>query len=89
MNQLARLLLANDGQATVFMGELLRHGTLSLTCNFDVARGELVACTACKTRNEKDFAEHIKSRVDSDPIASRWRFISDNLNTHMSESLVR
>jgi transposase len=69
--------------------EYERHGTLSFTCNFDVAHGALVACTACKTRNEKDFAEHIKSRVDSDPLASRWRFISDNLNTHMSETLVR
>jgi len=69
--------------------EYERHGTLSFTCNFDVARGELVACTSCKTRNEKDFTEHIKRRVDSDLLASRWRFISDNLNTHMSESLVR
>lgn len=32
--------------------EYKRHGTLSFTCNFDVAHGELVACTANKTRNE-------------------------------------
>jgi len=69
--------------------EYKRHGTLSFTCNFDVARGELVACTASKTRNEKDFVEHIKGRVVSDLLTSRWRFICDNLNTHMSESLVR
>ena len=69
--------------------EYIRHGTLSFTCNFDVVTGNLVACTACKTRNEKDFAEHIKNRVDSDPSASQWHFVSDNLNTHMSESLVR
>jgi len=69
--------------------EYKRHGTLSFTCNFDVAHGELVACTANKTRNEKDFVEHIKRRVDSDPLTSRWRFINDNLNTHMSASLVR
>jgi hypothetical protein len=69
--------------------EYKRHGTLSFTCNFDVAHGELVACTACKTRNEKDFVEHIQGRVVSDPLVSQWHFISDNLNTHLSASLVR
>jgi hypothetical protein len=68
--------------------EYIRHGTLSFTCNFDVARGVLVACTANKTRTEKDFLEHIKKRVASDPLTSKWNFISDNLNTHMSASLV-
>ncbi|MBT7082538.1 MAG: IS630 family transposase [Chloroflexi bacterium] len=69
--------------------EYKRHGTLSFTCNFDVACGELVACTASKTRNEKDFVEHIKRRVDSDPLTRKWDFVCDNLNTHMSASLVR
>jgi transposase len=69
--------------------EYIRHGTLSFTCNFDVARGVLVACTASKTRNEKDFVEHIQRRVDSDPLISKWDFVCDNLNTHMSASLVR
>jgi transposase len=68
--------------------EYTRHGTLSFTCNFDVAGGELVACTASQTRNEKDFVEHIKRRIDSDPLTRKWDFISDNLNTHMSASLV-
>ena len=69
--------------------EYKRHGTLSFICNFEVAHGKLAACTASKTRNEKDFVEHIKRRIDSDPLTSRWDFISDNLNTHMSASLVR
>ncbi len=69
--------------------EYKRHGTLSFTCNFDVASGELSACTADKTRNEKDFLEHIKGRVISEPLITRWNFVSDNLNTHKSESLVR
>jgi transposase len=69
--------------------EYIRHGTLSFICNFDVARGELVACTASKTRNEKDFLEHIKRRVDSNLLATQWHFVSDNLNIHVSESLVR
>jgi putative transposase len=69
--------------------EYIRHGTLSFICNFDVATGELVACTAGKTRNEKDFVEHIKRRVDSEPLTTQWHFVSDNLNIHLSESLVR
>jgi hypothetical protein len=56
--------------------------------NFDIARGALVAFTANKTRTEKDFLEHIISRVTSDPLTSKWNCISDNLNTHMSASLV-
>lgn len=69
--------------------EYIRHGTLSFICNFDVAHGVLVACTASKTRNEKDFVEHIKRRLDSDPLTKQWHFVSDNLNIHLSESLVR
>jgi len=69
--------------------EYIRHGTLAFICNFDVASGELVACTASKTRNEKDFVEHIQRRVASDPLAIQWHFVSDNLNIHLSESLVR
>ena len=69
--------------------EYIRHGTLSLTCNFDVAQGKLAACTASKTRNEKDFVEHIQRRVDSDPLTKQWHFVSDNLNIHLSASLVR
>ena len=69
--------------------EYIRHGTLSFICNFDVVSGELVACTANKTRNEKDFVEHIQRRVASDLLATQWHFVSDNLNIHLSESLIR
>ena len=69
--------------------EYIRHGTLAFTFNFDIATGRLVACTAGKTRTEKDFLEHIRARVASDPQTNQWRFVNDNLNTHMSASLVR
>ncbi len=78
---------AKQGQRREF--EYIRHGTLSFICNFDVASGELAACTASKTRNEKDFFEHIQRRVASDPLATQWHFVSDNLNIHLSESFVR
>ena len=79
----------SSGKVELREFEYKRHGTLSFTCSFDVAHGELVACTASKTRNEKDFVAHIKRRIDSDPLTRKWNFISDNLNTHMSASLVR
>ena len=39
--------------------------------------------------NEKDFVEHIQRRVDSDRLTKQWHFVSDNLNIHLSASLVR
>jgi transposase len=69
--------------------EYIRHGTLSFICNFDVASGKLAACTSGTTRNEKDFLEHIKRRIIAEPLTTQWHFVSDNLNIHLSESLVR
>ena len=71
--------------------EYERHGTLSFICSFDVALGELTACTARKTRNEKDYLEQIQDRVASDPLIRQWHFINatPSVNTHMSASLVR
>jgi putative transposase len=69
--------------------EYNRHGTLSLIANFDVAQGKVVAPSMGPTRNEADFVAHIRQTVASDPEAIRWHFVTDNLNTHQSESLVR
>lgn len=69
--------------------EYLRHGTLSFMFNFDVATGQLAASSCGKTRNETDFANHIRHRVEAEPAVTQWHFIADNLNTHLSETLVR
>jgi transposase len=69
--------------------EYIRHGTLSFMFNFDVATGQLVASSCGKTRNEADFASHIRQRVEAEPAVTQWHFIADNLNTHLSETLVR
>ena len=69
--------------------EYLRHGTLTLIANFDVAQGQIVAASMGPTRTEADFAAHIENTVASDPGATKWHFVVDNLNTHQSESLVR
>jgi hypothetical protein len=68
--------------------EYIRHGTLALIANFEVALGQLVAPSIGPTRTEEDFAIHIKKTIATDPEAE-WIFIVDQLNTHKSESLVR
>lgn len=69
--------------------EYVRHGTLSLIVNFDVASGQVIACSCGSTRTEADFLAHIQQTIASDPSITRWHFVVDNLNTHKSESLVR
>lgn len=69
--------------------EYLRHGTLTFILNFEVAQGAVVAPSIGPTRTEGDFCAHVEQTVDSDPEATAPHFVVDNLNTHMSESLVR
>jgi transposase len=69
--------------------EYLRHGTLTLIANFDVAQGQVVAPSLGPTRTEEDFVAHIARTVASAPEATRWHFVTDNLNIHQSEGLVR
>jgi transposase len=69
--------------------EYVRHGTRCFIINRDVARGEVVAPSCGPTRTEDDFLAHIQGTVASDPTATRWHFVVDNLNIHQSESLVR
>ena len=64
-----------------------RHGTLTLTANFEVATGQVVNPTIGETRTEKDFLEHVERTVDTDPNGT-WIIIVDQLNTHQSASLV-
>lgn len=68
--------------------EYKRHGTLCLIASWDVARGGILLGTLGPTRTEEDFARHIATTIDTDPDAG-WIFVSDQLNTHMSEALVR
>src|SRR5215831_12197819 len=41
------------------------------------------------TRTEEDFVNHIARTVASDPVVTRWHFVTDNLNIHQSAGLVR
>ncbi len=68
--------------------EYIRHGTQSLIANFEVATGRVIAPSVGATRTEADFAAHIGQTIATDPDAE-WLFITDQLNIHQSEALVR
>jgi hypothetical protein len=68
--------------------EYIRHGTQCLIANHEVATGSQIAPSIGATRTEEDFVAHIKQTVEIAP-ADEWVFITDQLNTHQSESLVR
>ena len=79
---------ARPGQVERLEHEYERHGTQCLIANFEVATGRVVAPTGGDTRTEADFLAHIAATVAADP-QGEWIFITDQLNTHKSESLVR
>ena len=62
--------------------------TVGIIASRNVATGEIVAPMVQPTRTEEDFAQHISDVINTNPFG-RHIFISDNLNTHKSESLVR
>ena len=67
--------------------EYTRHGTTTLTAGLDVVTGQILCPTLEATRTEPQFVAHIERTVNTDPLRP-WIFIVDNLNTHVSESLV-
>ena len=69
--------------------EYIRHGTATFILSRDVVTGQVVAPSAGDSRTEADFLAHVQAVVATDPTAYRWHFVVDNLNIHLSESLVR
>ena len=68
--------------------EYVRHGTQTLIAAFDVVTGK-VQGTAGDTRTEADYVAFLEALFASDESATGWKIISDNLNTHVSEGVVR
>ena len=66
----------------------IRHGTQTLLAGMDVVTGKIIPL-ASDTRTEKNFAQWLKELLESDPHASGWHIVADNLNTHMSETAVK
>jgi transposase len=76
------------GQVALQEFEYIRHGTLCLMVNFEVATGKIIAPTIGPTRTEIDFANHIEQTIATNP-EGKWIIVVDQLNTHQSESLVK
>jgi len=51
--------------------------------------GQIIAPSHGPTRTEAGFVAHIQRTIATDPAATRWHFVVDNLNIHRSASLVR
>ena len=68
--------------------EYIRHGTTTLIGFMEVATGEIICPYLNKTRTEEDFLRAVSNVVSLAP-NDGWVFVSDGLNTHKSESLVR
>ncbi len=69
--------------------EYIRHGTAAFILSRDVVTGQVIAPSAGNTRTEADFLAHVQAVVATDSTASCWHFVVDNLDIHLSESLVR
>ena len=69
--------------------EYIRHGTRSFILSRDIVTGQVIAPACGPTRTEADFLAHLQAVVATDPTATRWHVVADNLDTHRSESLVR
>jgi hypothetical protein len=89
LERLAPDLPTRPGQVARREFEYKRHGTCSFFINFDVASGQVFSPSSGPTRTEPDFVEHVRRTVESDPTASQWHFVVDNLDIHRSQSLVR
>lgn len=68
--------------------EYKRHGTQTLIAAFDVASGQIHG-TVGDTRTEEDYVRFLAGLFASGSATTRWRIVCDNLNTHVSEGVVR
>jgi hypothetical protein len=68
--------------------EYIRHGTQTLIAAFDVATGQ-VSGVVGGTRTEADFCAFLADLFASAAPTMAWRVVCDNLNTHLSEGVVR
>jgi len=76
------------GQAERIDPEYERHGTTGIIASRSVATGEIIHPLVQPTRKEPDFAKHIELVVNTDKLGGHI-FVTDHLNTHLSETLVR
>ena len=69
--------------------EYTRHGTTTLIAAKYVENGQIINAHLGQTRNEADYAKFVKDTIKPLPQMDRVVIFSDQLNTHVSETLVR
>jgi DDE superfamily endonuclease len=88
LERIAPDLPMRSGKPRAVEFEYKRHGTQTLMCGINIATG-VVQGSCGETRTEEDFVGFIKHLVESNPGYDVYHFVSDQLNTHKSEGLVR
>ena len=68
--------------------EYARNGTTCLMAAYDVGQSNILHHWTNPTRTEEDFLFFIQQTVSKLPAQDKVIFLADQLNTHMSESLV-
>ena len=68
--------------------EYIRHGTQTLIAGFDVATGQVCGIIGA-SRTEDDFARFFDRLIAGAAPETEWHIVADNLNIHLSESVVR
>jgi transposase len=68
--------------------EYKRHGTQTLIAAFNVTTGGVEGVVG-NTRTEKDFTRFLRQLLSSAAPTTKWDIVCDNLNIHLSESVVR
>ena len=76
------------GKVERYEFEYRRHGTQALIAAFDVTTGKVEGVIG-NTRTEKDFARFLEDLLNSAAPDTRWDIVCDNLNIHLSDSVVR
>jgi transposase len=76
------------GKVTRREFEYIRHGTQTLIAAFAVVSGTVIG-TVGDTRTEQDYVSFLQSVFAVGTATTKWRVVADNLNTHVSESVVR
>ena len=72
--------------------EYTRHNTIGFTGATDVSTGEIMNYVLSPTRTEQDYCQFIAQTAEiafADGKTEKIVILADQLNTHMSESLVR
>ena len=88
LEKIAPPLPMKPGQVERQEFEYRRHGTQTLIASFEVATGQVLGAIG-ERRTEQDFARFLEDLLASASGNVRWHIVCDNLDIHLSESVVR